>query len=41
MEKTRKSAKLPPTHPGEILREEFMLPLGTSINKLAVIFMSR
>ncbi len=35
MEKTRKSAKLPPIHPGEILREEFMLPLGMSINKLA------
>ncbi len=35
MEKTRKSTKLPPIHPGEILREEFMLPLGMSINKLA------
>lgn len=23
------------THPGEVLREEFMLPLGVSINKLA------
>ena len=23
------------THPGEILREEFMIPLGVSINKLA------
>ena len=27
--------KLPPIHPGEILREEFMKPLGVSINKLA------
>ena len=23
------------THPGEVLREEFMIPLGVSINKLA------
>lgn len=27
--------KLPPVHPGEILREEFMLPLGLSSNALA------
>lgn len=27
--------KLPPIHPGEILREEFMLPLGLSANGLA------
>ena len=27
--------KLPPIHPGEILREEFMLPLGLSSNALA------
>jgi addiction module HigA family antidote len=26
---------LEPIHPGEILREEFMKPLGVSINKLA------
>jgi len=26
---------LPPIHPGEILREEFMRPLGLSINQLA------
>ncbi len=26
---------LPPVHPGEVLREEFMLPLGISINALA------
>jgi len=26
---------LPPVHPGEILREEFMFPLGISINRLA------
>ncbi len=27
--------KLPPIHPGEILREEFMKPLGLSCNALA------
>jgi antitoxin HigA-1 len=27
--------KLPPIHPGEILREEFMQPLGLSSNALA------
>lgn len=27
---------LPPVHPGEILREEFMEPLGISINRLAL-----
>ena len=27
--------KLPPIHPGEILREEFMKPLGLSSNALA------
>jgi addiction module HigA family antidote len=27
--------KLKPIHPGEILREEFMIPLGLSSNALA------
>lgn len=27
--------KLPPVHPGEILREEFMVPMGLSSNALA------
>jgi len=27
--------KLPPVHPGEVLREEFMKPLGMSSNALA------
>ena len=27
--------KLPPIHPGEVLREEFMQPLGLSSNALA------
>lgn len=31
-----KSEKLPPIHPGEILREDFMQPLGLSMNKLAM-----
>lgn len=29
------SKKLSPVHPGEILREEYMLPLGLSSNALA------
>lgn len=29
------SKKLKPIHPGEILREEFMLPMGISSNALA------
>ena len=28
--------KLKPIHPGEILREEFMLPFGLNPNKLAI-----
>jgi len=31
-----KTVKLPPIHPGEILREDFMQPLGLSMNKLAM-----
>ena len=31
-----KSQKLPPIHPGEILREDFMKPLGLSMNRLAL-----
>lgn len=31
----RKSLQ-PPVHPGEILREDFMKPLGLSINRLAL-----
>ena len=27
--------RLPPVHPGEVLREEFLEPLGISINALA------
>lgn len=30
-----KSRRLPPVHPGEILREDLMLPLELSINRLA------
>ena len=32
----RKSVKLPPIHPGEILREEYMVPLKLSMNKVAL-----
>jgi len=28
--------KLRPVHPGEILREDFMVPLGLSMNRLAL-----
>ena len=31
-----KSKKLPPIHPGEILREDFMRPRGLTMNKLAM-----
>ncbi len=31
-----KSKRLPPIHPGEILREDFIVPLGISMNKLAL-----
>jgi len=30
------ATKLKPVHPGEILREEFMRPLGLSMNRLAL-----
>ena len=32
----KKSAKLPPIHPGETLREDFLAPLGLSANRLAI-----
>ena len=28
--------RLPPIHPGEMLREDFMKPLGLSMNRLAI-----
>jgi antitoxin HigA-1 len=31
-----KKDRLPPIHPGEILREEFLSPLGMSANELAL-----
>lgn len=30
------AAKMKPVHPGEVLREEFMEPLGLSMNRLAL-----
>lgn len=27
---------MPPVHPGEVLKEEFLIPLGMSANNLAV-----
>ena len=32
----RKKRLLPPIHPGEILREDYLLPLGLSMNRLAL-----
>jgi addiction module HigA family antidote len=32
----KKSTKLAPIHPGEILREDFIKPLGISMNRLAL-----
>ena len=32
----KREKKLSPIHPGEILREDFMLPLGLSMNALAL-----
>jgi plasmid maintenance system antidote protein VapI len=34
-----KSEKLLPIYPGEILREDFMVPLSLSMNKLALDLM--
>lgn len=33
---TRPINKMPPIHPGEILREDFLHPLGMSANALAI-----
>ena len=33
---TKTEKLMPPVHPGEILREDFMRPLGLSVNKLAL-----
>ena len=27
---------MPPVHPGEVLREDFMKPLGLTVNRLAL-----
>ena len=33
---SRTAKRMPPVHPGEMLREEFMIPLGLSANALAL-----
>jgi addiction module HigA family antidote len=33
---SRSDELMPPVHPGEILREDFMKPLGLSVNKVAL-----
>src|SRR5260370_41835308 len=35
-EKAKREKLLPPIHPGEILRSDFMEPLGLSMNRLAL-----
>jgi len=32
----KRESFMPPVHPGEILREDFMKPLGLSVNRLAL-----
>jgi addiction module HigA family antidote len=34
--RAKKSRKLPPIHPGEILREDYLIPLKLSMNALAM-----
>ena len=36
MRMSRTDKLMAPVHPGEILREDFMKPLGLSVNKLAL-----
>jgi antitoxin HigA-1 len=36
MNMARKKKLLPPIHPGEILREDYLKPLGLSMNRLAM-----
>jgi antitoxin HigA-1 len=33
---TRRQTLMPPVHPGEVLREDFMKPLGLTVNKIAL-----
>ncbi len=33
---TKRQPLIPPVHPGEVLREDFMKPLGLSVNRLAL-----
>src|ERR1700726_4792418 len=33
---SKSEALMPPVHPGEVLREDFMRPLGLRVNKLAL-----
>src|SRR6266567_9608613 len=33
----RGNQKLPPIHPGEILREDYMKPLGLTVHRLAIV----
>jgi len=35
-QKTKSKKVMPPVHPGEMLREDFLKPLGLSVNRLAM-----
>jgi antitoxin HigA-1 len=36
MKKSKPKKLMPPVHPGEVLREDFMKPLGLTVNRLAL-----
>jgi len=36
MSKSKSKSLMPPVHPGEVLREDFMRPLKLTVNKLAL-----
>src|SRR5437763_14352142 len=36
MRKNKTEELMPPVHPGEVLREDFMKPLGLTVNRLAL-----
>src|SRR5438445_1917166 len=36
MRKNKTERLMPPVHPGEVLREDFMKPLGLTVNRLAL-----
>jgi hypothetical protein len=37
MNVSKSGGEMPPVHPGEVLREDFMKPLGLAVNRLAPV----